>query len=71
VTITRLTRGNPTMAAKFADLRDQAPKDDDGAIRAHYPRLPHTPLRDGVRTTIARFRELHAQGALDARDVKP
>jgi hypothetical protein len=28
VTITRLTRGNPTMAAKFADLRDQAPKDD-------------------------------------------
>jgi nucleoside-diphosphate-sugar epimerase len=44
---------------------------DDGAIRAHYPRLPHTPLRDGVRTTIARFRELHAQGVLDARDVRP
>ncbi len=28
VTITRLTRGNPTMAAKFAELRDQGPKLD-------------------------------------------
>lgn len=28
VTITRLTRGNPTMAAKFAELREQAPKDE-------------------------------------------
>ncbi|MBM3972780.1 MAG: SDR family oxidoreductase [Planctomycetes bacterium] len=42
---------------------------DDGAIRAHYPRLPHTPLRDGVRMTVARFRELHAQGGLDTRDL--
>ena len=42
---------------------------DDGAIRSHYPDLPHTPLREGVRATIARFRELHAQGALDTRDL--
>lgn len=28
VTITRLTRGNPTMAAKFAELRGQEPKDE-------------------------------------------
>lgn len=42
---------------------------DDHAIRAVYPQLPHTPLAAGVRGTIARFRELHAAGALDARDL--
>jgi nucleoside-diphosphate-sugar epimerase len=42
---------------------------DASALRAAYPRLPHTPLRDGVRATITRFRELHAAGALDVRDL--
>lgn len=42
---------------------------DDHAIRAAYPHLPHTSLADGVRATIARFRELHATGALDTRDL--
>jgi nucleoside-diphosphate-sugar epimerase len=42
---------------------------DDGAIRRAYPRLPHTSLEAGVRATIARFRELHAAGALDQRDL--
>lgn len=44
---------------------------DDAAIRTVYPTLPHTPLADGVRATIARFRELHAAGALDVRDLPP
>lgn len=42
---------------------------DDGAIRNMYPQLPHTSLAAGVRATIARFRELHAAGALDTRDL--
>ncbi|MFY9341638.1 MAG: SDR family oxidoreductase [Planctomycetota bacterium] len=42
---------------------------DDGAIRRVHPTLPRTNLRDGVRATIARFRELHAAGALDTRDL--
>jgi len=42
---------------------------DDRAIRAAYPRLPHTPLAVGVRATIARFRELLAAGRLDTRDL--
>lgn len=43
---------------------------DDGAIRSTYPGLPHTTLAAGVRATIARFRELHAAGALDQRDLR-
>jgi len=42
---------------------------DDRAIRAAYPRLPSTSLATGVRATIARFRELHAAGRLDTRDL--
>jgi UDP-glucuronate 4-epimerase len=42
---------------------------DDGAIRAAYPSLPHTPLAVGVRATITRFRALHAAGALDLSDL--
>lgn len=42
---------------------------DDGAIRRVYPQLPHTGLAVGVKATIARFRELHAAGALDTRDL--
>jgi hypothetical protein len=45
------------------------PRLDDGAIRTAYPRLPHTSLAAGVRATLARFRELHAAGALDLRDL--
>lgn len=44
---------------------------DDGAIRRSYPQLPHTTLATGVKATIARFRELHAAKALDARDLPP
>lgn len=47
------------------------PRLDDRAIREAYPDLPHTPLADGVRATIARFRELHAAGRLDASDLPP
>ena len=42
---------------------------DGSAIAQAYPRLPHTPLAAGIRATIARFRELHAQGQLDRRDL--
>ncbi len=45
------------------------PQLDGKAIRAAYPRLPHTPLRAGVRATIARFRELLAAGDLDRSDL--
>ena len=42
---------------------------DGSAIAQAYPRLPHTPLAAGIRATVARFRELHAQGQLDRRDL--
>lgn len=45
------------------------PRLDGRAIAAAYPGLPHTPLAAGVRATIARFRELHAAGRLDRRDL--
>jgi hypothetical protein len=31
--------------------------------------MTHTPLVAGIRETIRRFRELHARGRLDARDL--
>lgn len=45
------------------------PRLDGRAIAAAHPGLPHTPFAAGVRATIARFRELHAAGRLDRRDL--
>ena len=46
------------------------PKLDGRAIHDDIPGLPTTTLDDGVRETIERFRELHAAGRLDTRDLR-
>jgi nucleoside-diphosphate-sugar epimerase len=42
----------------------------DAAIIAALGELPHTSLAQGVHDTIARFRQLHADGRLDTADLE-
>jgi nucleoside-diphosphate-sugar epimerase len=42
---------------------------DDAALRRDLGPVPHTPLRDGIRQTLVRFRRLHAEGRLDTADL--
>ena len=42
---------------------------DDRALQAQFGPLPRTPLREGVRQTLAMFRHLHAAGRLDTADL--
>ncbi|MBL8168203.1 MAG: NAD(P)-dependent oxidoreductase [Acidobacteria bacterium] len=42
---------------------------DDTAIVAALGAVPHTPLAQGVRETVARFTQLHAAGRLDTSDL--
>jgi nucleoside-diphosphate-sugar epimerase len=42
---------------------------DDAALQRDLGPMPRTPLADGVRQTLQRFRDLHAQGRLDATDL--
>jgi nucleoside-diphosphate-sugar epimerase len=42
---------------------------DGGAIHEAIEGLPSTPLDDGIRWTIERFRELERRGRLDTRDL--
>ncbi|MCP3917449.1 MAG: NAD-dependent epimerase/dehydratase family protein [bacterium] len=42
---------------------------DGAALHAAVPDLPVTPLEKGVAKTIERFRELHAAGRLDTREL--
>jgi nucleoside-diphosphate-sugar epimerase len=54
----------------FADAPLQIPAEmDDSAIRLAIGELPSTRLRDGVRTTVARFAELHKEGRLKTSDL--
>jgi nucleoside-diphosphate-sugar epimerase len=57
----KLTSGGPRIPIP--------PQLDGSAIRQAYPTLPHTPLREGIATTVAGFRRLHAAGQLDRRDL--
>ncbi len=43
---------------------------DGAALEVALPGLPKTPLQDGVRATLARFRELHAAGRLSTHDIE-
>jgi nucleoside-diphosphate-sugar epimerase len=45
------------------------PRLDGSAIAEALAGMTHTPLEAGIRETIRRFRELHARGRLDARDL--
>jgi nucleoside-diphosphate-sugar epimerase len=45
------------------------PRLDGSAIAEALAGMTHTPLVAGIRETIRRFRELHARGRLDARDL--
>jgi nucleoside-diphosphate-sugar epimerase len=42
---------------------------DGAAIERALGTLPRTPIRDGIRETLARFSALHAAGRLDTRDL--
>ncbi len=42
---------------------------DDSAIIAALGEIPHTPLVQGVKETIARFAQVHAEGRLDIADL--
>lgn len=45
------------------------PRLDGRAIAEALPDLPRTPLRAGIRETVARFQGLHGRGRLDTRDL--
>jgi nucleoside-diphosphate-sugar epimerase len=45
------------------------PRLDGRALEGAVPGLVHTPLAQGVRETLARFRDLARQGRLDTRDL--
>jgi len=45
------------------------PSLDDSALRAVIADLPSTPLEEGVRETVRRFRALDAAGRLDTADI--
>ena len=45
------------------------PSLDDSALRAVIADLPSTPLEEGVRETVRRFRALDAAGGLDTADI--
>ena len=45
------------------------PELDGRAIHEAVPDLPHTPIEDGIGTTMDRFRALEAEGRLDTRDL--
>jgi UDP-glucose 4-epimerase len=46
------------------------PELDDSAIIRALGDIPHTPLSQGVRETVARFRHLHQQGRLSVEDLE-
>jgi len=46
-----------------------APDLDDSLLQAHYGPLPPTPLEDGLRKTLAMFREQLTAGTLDTADL--
>lgn len=48
-----------------------APALDESGFQRDLGPLPRTPLRDGVRETIARFERLLREGRLDARELNP
>jgi len=55
----------------FADTPLPIPAEmDDAAIRSALGPQPATPLAQGVRKTISRFRELDAEGLLDTSDLE-
>ena len=42
---------------------------DDSALQRDLGPMPRTPLEEGIRETLTRFRQLHAEGLLDGADV--
>ena len=44
-------------------------KTSGAAIRTVIPGLPHTPIEDGVRETMASFRRLAAENRLETHDL--
>ena len=42
---------------------------DDAALQRDLGPMPRTPLVDGIRTTLAQFRQLQAEGRLDTSDL--
>ena len=42
---------------------------DDAALQRDLGPIPHTPLEEGIRETLAMFRTLQAQGRLDTADL--
>jgi nucleoside-diphosphate-sugar epimerase len=46
------------------------PELDDSAIVLALGDIPHTPLSQGVRETVERFRQLHLQGRLSVEDLE-
>jgi nucleoside-diphosphate-sugar epimerase len=45
------------------------PSLDDAALRSAIAGLPSTPLEEGIRETVRRFRALEAAGSLDTADI--
>ncbi len=43
---------------------------DDTGLQRDLGPMPYTPLEEGVRRTLEQFRRLHAEGRLDASDLK-
>jgi nucleoside-diphosphate-sugar epimerase len=43
---------------------------DDGALQRDLGPLPRTPLVEGIRRTLAHFRQLHAENRLDTADLE-
>jgi nucleoside-diphosphate-sugar epimerase len=43
---------------------------DDAALKRDLGPMPHTPLEEGIRRTLALFRELQANGRLDTADLE-
>jgi nucleoside-diphosphate-sugar epimerase len=42
---------------------------DDSALQRDLGPMPHTPLVEGIRRTLEQFKELHAMGRLDTKDL--
>jgi nucleoside-diphosphate-sugar epimerase len=67
-----LVAADPT-AARFVTYGDRqipiAYNLDDGALQRDLGPMPHTPLVEGIRRTLAQFRRLHKEGRLDTSDL--
>ena len=65
-----------TLAAEPGRIRVEGPELpippnlDGRALREALPNLPDTPLEEGIRETMDRFRRLHEQGRLRTHDLE-